>query len=708
MLQIVQYQKTGEILVEELPAPLCPKNGILVRTAYSLISAGTEKVSVGNAQSSLIQRAKKQPDQVKLVMDYVKKEGIVSTYQRVKSKLDSYKMLGYSASGVVVETDCDEFNVGDRVACAGAGYANHAEYIAVPKNLSVKIPDSVKFEEAAFTTLGSIALQGVRQADVRLGENVAVIGLGLLGQISIQLLKASGCRVAGFDINNELFDRAKNYGCDITLLSNSDSIKQALSFTRGLGFDSVIITASTKSNQPLELALQLARKKSKIVVVGAVGMNVPRSPFYEKELDLKISCSYGPGRYDSNYEELGYDYPYAYVRWTENRNMQAFLDMIDSKKIDLESMISHTYDINNATKAYDIITGKISEKFIGILIKYSAFNVQEDNIKHTIQVKYDKNKGKINLAFLGAGTFAQTYLIPFIKKTSANLVAVSTSKSANAVSVAKKFGFALSSTDSIELINHKDVDTIFCATQHDSHSEYVIESIKAGKPVFVEKPLAINRVQLEKIDKVMLENQGRLMLGFNRRFSKPFADISNFFKERSAPMSILYRVNAGFIPKNHWSQQEGQGGRIIGEVCHFVDTMLYLTNALPVSVYAESLSIDDLSAKTRDNISVILKFSDGSIGTLLYLANGDKSLPKEYCEVFCEQSVAIMNNFISVEFFKNAKHSKKNYDGSKGHKEEVLATLEAIKTGNPMPIAYEQIKAVTQATFDIEDCLNKK
>jgi predicted dehydrogenase/threonine dehydrogenase-like Zn-dependent dehydrogenase len=706
MLQVVQYQKSGEMLVEELPAPECPPGGILVRTAYSLISAGTEKTSVFNAQSSMIQRAKKQPEQVKMVMDYVKKEGIKSTYQRVKSKLEDYKMLGYSASGIVVETKCDEFAVGDRVACAGAGYANHAEYIAIPKNLACKIPVNVSLEEAAYTTLGSIAMQGVRQANVRLGENVAVIGLGLLGQITVQLLKASGCHVIGMDINEELFEKAKKYGCDAVYPSNADNIKNVNAFTGGLGCDAVILTASTNSNEPMELAIQLARKKGKVVVVGAVGMDIPRSPFYQKELDITISCSYGPGRYDPFYEELGQDYPPAWVRWTENRNMQSVLDLIAQNKLDVKSMTSHTFDIKDAVKAYDIITGKTNEKFLGILLHYTGFDKKQEIIKRTFTVASYKAKSEVKIGFLGAGTFGQTYLIPNLQKAGVDLVGVSTAEPVTAQSAAKKFGFSMSSTDSIELINHKDINTIFCATRHDTHAKFVIESMKAGKPVYVEKPLAVNREEFDEIDKAVKEHNGRVMVGYNRRFSKPFTDMKKFFSEKKSPMSILYRVNAGYIPKGHWAQRPEHGGRIIGEGCHFIDCMIYMTDAIPISLHAMPLSIGDNEMRNRDNVVITIKFNDGSVGTLQYLANGDKGLPKEYCEVFCEGSSAIMNDFRTLELYRNAKLTKKSYDGRKGHMEEVFATIETIKQGKEMPIGYDVLKAVSLATFAAEESMD--
>ncbi len=706
MLQVVQYQKTGEILIEDLPAPSCPENGILVQTAYSVISAGTEKISVTNTQASLIQRAKQQPEQVRQVIDSVKKEGIINTLVKVKSKLESYKSLGYSAAGVVLESRTDKFRIGDRVACGGAGLAVHAEYLAIPRNLAVKIPDNVEFYQACYTTLGAIALQGVRQANVRLGEQVAVIGLGLLGQITVQLLKASGCRVLGLDIDESLFQKANSYGCDLTLFSSFDNINQMKQFSKGNGFDAVLITASTNSNEPIELAIEIARKKGRVVIVGAVNMNLPRSPFYEKELEITISCSYGPGRYDPNYEDEGIDYPYPYVRWTENRNMEAIVELFGNGSLDTKSLTTHIFSIKDAVKAYDLITGKVKDDYLGILIKYPEIN---DSPKKFIQYPKERSKDKIGIGFIGAGQFGTSYLLPHIKSTNSSLVAVSTNNPVNVATVAKQFGFEIATTDSESIITNPDIDLIFCATRHDSHSHYVIQALKNNKPIFVEKPLAINIEQMEEIDKLVKEMNGRVMVGYNRRFSEPFRKIKELFSQFSEPKFITYRVNAGKIPINHWVYREDQGsGRIIGEACHFIDCMIYLTNSLPKQVFAYSLSSSSDDVYNRDNISIVIKFENGSVGNLNYLANGDSKLDKEYCEVFCGSSVAIMKNFESLDFYSSGRISKYKFDGKKGHKEEIIAVINSISQGKPFPITYEEIRAVSFATFAAQVSLIKE
>ena len=703
MLQVVQYQKDGSMKLVELPAPECPRAGVLVRTEYSLISAGTEKTSVENAQVSMLQRAKRQPDQVKVVLDTLKKDGLINTYKKVKSKLDAYKLLGYSASGVVVESDCDEFMPGDRVACGGASLAVHAEYIAIPKNLAVKVEDGVSMRDACYATVGSIAMQGFRQAEPALSETVAVIGLGLLGQITVQLLKAAGCRVIGLDINEKLFAKAKEYGCDKVFVSSRDSIESIKAYSRGQGCDSVIITASTSSNDPIELALELARKKGKVVVVGGIGMNIPRGPFYLKEIDLRISCSYGPGRYDTEYEVHGHDYPYAYVRWTEKRNMQAILDLIAMGKLEVGSMTSHEIDLKDAERAYDIITGKVKEEYLGIVLKYPAKDEKPNRVVK-LAAKGDK-QADVKIGFIGAGSFAQNYLLPNLKNSGADFVSVSTSTPSNAETVGRQFNFSECTTDSMGMIKDKRINAIFCASRHDSHGKYVAESVKAGKMVFVEKPLALNHEELAEIDKAVDEKKGKVMVGFNRRFSDSFKKIKEFFGQRHDPMAIMYRVHAGFIPKGHWSQTDENGGRIIGEACHFIDCMVYLTDSLPKRVYAEAISSDNVEGKNHDNVMITIKFEDGSIGSLQYLANGDKSLPKEYMEAYCDQSTAIMKNFEEVELRRNKKVSKHKFDGKKGHKEEMLETYKSMREGTEMPISYEAIRRITLATFAAEEAI---
>ncbi len=699
MIQIVQHQKSGTIEVAELPAPALRKGWIVVRTAASLISAGTERSSVEKSKASLLERARKQPDDVRQVVDMAKKEGVMNTFKKVMNKLDSYRSLGYSAAGVVVESGCDEFAPGDRVACAGAGYAVHAEIITVPKNLAVKIPEGVSFEAASFTTLGAIALQGVRQAAPLLGESVAVIGLGLLGQITVALLKANGCRVIGLDIDTAQFDLAREFGAEEVATSDASGEAAVASFTRGIGADAVIITAATGSNGPMESAIRMARKRGRVVVVGAVGMDIPRSPFYEKELDITISCSYGPGRYDPSYEEEGVDYPPGFVRWTEGRNMGAILDLIAAGSLDVEKIITHRFDLTDAAKAYDLVTGETKEPFIGIVLTYPE---GEGELRRVVAIGKDRpavtTPDRLRLGFIGAGSFAQGHLMPHLEKLDIDRIVAVTATPANAKSAAEKFGFAQAGTDGGLVADGEETNALFIATQHDTHGDLVARGLDAGKQVFVEKPLAIDEEELQRIEKLGAAGKDRLMVGFNRRFSGAFAAVRDHISGVSEPLVALYRVNAGHIPSSHWVQRPEQGGRIIGEVCHFVDTISFLTDASPTRVFASAIGSENREVRNADSVAITVDYADGSVGTILYLANGPKGLAKEYCEVFGGGRSAIMDDFRTVTLHGSKRETKK-FDGTKGHREEVLATVAAMRGGSAMPISFRSLLETTRVTF---------
>lgn len=699
MKQVLQYQKNGKIEIVEVPPPQCPKEGILVRTTWSLISAGTEKTSVDNAKGSLLERAKKQPDQVKLVLDTIKKQGVKETVRRVQAKLDSYKQLGYSASGIVVESSCREFSVGDRVAVGGAGLANHAEYLAIPKNLAVRLPEGVTLEEAAYATVGSIAMQGFRQASPSLGDRVAVIGLGLIGQMTVQYLRAAGCTVFGLDIDESLFAKAEESGCDLVLRSERNSVDKIMAATDGHGCDAVIITAGTASHEPLNLSMEICRKRGSVVIVGAVGMNLNRHPFYKKEINLTISASYGPGRYDANYEERGHDYPFAYVRWTENRNMAAVLGLINSGDLDVEALTTHRYSIGNAEDAYRLVSGETNEKYLGILIEYPQSKERADPDRTIMLQDFEKKHGDIGLGIIGAGQFAQNYLLPPLQKLGTKPIILSTTTPANVNSLAGHFGFAKATTDANEVVADDSVDLVVCATRHDSHAKYITGALKSGKDVFCEKPLCINEDELESIVSAARDSNSRVMVGFNRRFSRPFVDIKSFIGSNSQPLDIIYRVNAGAIPSGHWTQQVDQGGRIIGEGCHFIDVMVFLTGSLPVSVFAVPMDSSDINQPRDNNVSIIIKFANGSIGTLHYVSSGDKALAKEYCEVHTASRSAVMNNFESVSLFDSGKRTDKKYNGEKGINDELRAMVDSIRGGLASPIPFEEIIAVTRATF---------
>jgi predicted dehydrogenase/threonine dehydrogenase-like Zn-dependent dehydrogenase len=706
MKQVIQNFKSGELYVDEVPPPSISKGMVLVENKFSLISAGTERSTVKMAKASLLGKAKQRPDLVAQVLGNIKKEGLKATLEKVRNKLDTPKALGYSTAGeVIASMDTNSyFKPGDRVACAGQDYASHAEIVCIPQNLVVKIPDNVSYEEASFTTLGAIAMQGVRQAEPQLGDMVCVIGLGLLGQITCQLLKANGCKVMGIDIADNLIQLAKQSGTDDSANRNDANLLTRISnFTNGYGFDSIIITAATPSNDPIELSAEIARKKGRVVAVGAVKLDVPRDPhFFKKELDLRLSTSYGPGRYDVDYEENGHDYPYAYVRWTEQRNMEAFLQLLSQKKIDVNPLITHKLDIEQAKTAYDIVMGNIKEPHIGILLHYPAHA-----LKLATKTPLKQQAAQpINVGFIGAGSFAQSYLIPNVKSWGASLDTVVTSKGITAKNVAQKFAFNNASSEGKDVLQHTAINTVFIATPHNSHAHYVIEALKAGKQVFVEKPLAMTEEELETIKTCHEQYNGRIMVGFNRRFAPVATELKNAFTGIGEPLVMNFRINAGFIPKEHWTQNDALGGgRIIGEICHWIDLMQYFTDSLPVSVFAQCINTANNKISNDDNIIITLTFQNGSVGTIVYVANGDKSLPKERLEIFGGNKAGVINDFRSGELFSGNKNKMLKLEG-KGHKQEVTAFLDAIKNGQPTPIAFDSIYATTKATFKIIDSLH--
>lgn len=703
MLQIIQYQKTGEIAVDDLPAPTLRSGGLLVRNAFSLISAGTERTSVEIAQASIVQKARLRPDLVRQVLDNVKRDGIVSTYRKVQDRLDHFNELGYSSAGVVVESAIEDFKVGDRVACAGVGHASHAEIVSVPRNLAVRIPEEVTFDEAAFTTVGAIAMQGVRQADVRVGEQVVVIGLGLIGLLTMQILKANGCRVMGIDVSERNFDLAARLGCDHCSLSNDQSLLEVQAFTRGYGADAVLITAATQSDEPVQLAMQFTRKRGTVVIVGTVGMNIPRNPFFEKEINFRISCSYGPGRYDPEYEERGQDYPLGYVRWTENRNMEAVLDMMAQRKLQAQPLITHRIPVQESLRAYDIITGKVQEPYLGILIQYPNVGAAHSRRIDLRTPGVKTSDRRAVLGFIGAGNFAQSMLLPPLTKLGARLRGLATSKPVNAKNTAKKYNFEFCATDASEILRDPQVNLVFIASRHDSHARYVTDAVRAGKGVFAEKPLVLTNEELEMVLEAYADAQRAsappfLMVGFNRRFSEPVRAIEHFFAGRTEPLVMHYRVNAGFLPSTDWVQQPEQGGRFIGEAGHFIDVMQFLSGALPVSVYAVAPN-DNVQRYSGDNLLVSIAFADGSAGTIHYLANGANAVEKEYLEVFAESKTARMWNFKKLECANGRKKSLRSFSGDKGHAAEMKTVLHAFEAGSGSPITVESLAATSRVTF---------
>ncbi len=705
MKQLIQSFKTGELGLFDVPAPICQKNGALVETTISLVSAGTEKMLVDFAKKSMLAKAKDRPDLVKQVVDKMKKEGVKNTLEKVFTKLDSPIPLGYSLAGKVIKVgeSLSGINIGDRVACGGAGYANHSEINYVPKNLMVKIPDGVDDIDASFVTVGAIALQGVRQTEPKLGERVAVIGLGLLGQLTVQLLKANGCKVIGSDIDPDKLELAKKMGAN-EVCEARDLIKKSNEFSNGYGVDAVIIAASTSSNQPVIDSAEISRMRGRVVFLGMVGMDIPRNDYYKKELDLRLSMAYGPGRYDPNYEEKGIDYPYDLVRWTEQRNFEAFLGLIEEGKVKPKELLTHSFEYDDAISAYDLLEGKIKEKYLGIILKYSgSLNLNEHKIvKRNSKVVQSDN---VNIGLIGAGNFSKSVILPNIEKIEGyELVGVCTATGVSAEGTGKKYGFKYITTDSDEIFSNSEINSILITTQHNHHASLVLKSISSKKHCFVEKPLAIYEEELESISD-SYDGASIIQVGFNRRFSPM---LKNMKKHLSGQISVNYRVNAGVIPKNVWIQdRETGGGRIIGEVCHFIDSCSFLIDSKVISVYASTIHKNDQSIPDEDNINIVLNYDNGSMATISYYAYGDNSMSKEYIEVFGNGVSMRMTDFRELIIYKNGKETKeKSYNQDKGFSNEFRAFKASIKSGEPA-IPFDSLYNTTKTTFKILESIKR-
>ncbi|MFN2497980.1 MAG: bi-domain-containing oxidoreductase [Pyrinomonadaceae bacterium] len=705
MKQILQNQRTGELKVADVPVPVLQHSRVLVRTAASLVSAGTERMSLQLAQKSLLGKARERPDLIKQVVQKYKTEGLVSTVNAVRAKLDTNKALGYSAAGIVQELGPDVTGVraGDRVACAGADFASHAEMLSVPQNLCVRLPEGVGFEAGAFGTLGAIALQGLRLAEPTLGETVAVIGLGLLGQLTVQLLKANGCRVFGIDLDPAKVELARALGADAATISGPETAQQVIDWTRGRGADAVLITAATPSNEPIEMAGEISRAKGRVVAVGLVGLDVPRQSFYERELSLKISMSYGPGRYDPEYEERGHDYPFGYVRWTEQRNIEAFLDLVAEKRIDVEQLISHRFPISEAGRAYELISGS-TEPYLGVVLTYDT----EAKLKHTVEFPRHKAAvDEVRVGVIGAGAYVTSKLLPHFKAAGVEFRTIASASGTSARDAGEKFAFAQAVSGADEVLADNKANLIVIGTRHDSHAELASRALRSSRHVFVEKPLALNEAELDQVLTAAAESDSQLMVGFNRRFSPLAREAREFFAARSGPLSILYRVNAGRIPKTHWIQDAREGGgRIVGEVCHFVDLMQFWTGAPPVSVFAEAVEANNQQVVEADSIFITLRFADGSNGCIAYVAEGDKSAAKERVEIFGEGKTFVLDDFRRATYHKNGKESRKDLKTQdKGQADLVRSVCALVREGAIAPISLDELAATTRATFRIMESL---
>ena len=698
MKQIIQSLKTGSTKVTEIPVPRTMPGSLLIKTSKTLISPGTERMLVKFGKAGLIKKSIQQPDKMKMVLDKIFNDGLKPTIEAVFNKIDQPLPLGYCNVGLVHEVGSavNNFNKGDRVVSNG----KHAEVVNVPINLCAKVPDSVSDDEASFTVLGAVALQGIRLAKPTLGETVVVIGLGLVGLMTVQLLKANGCRVLGLDFDKNKLSLAKKFGAELVDLNKENPLNVSDIFSRGRGVDAVIITASTTSDEPVHQAAQMCRKRGRIVLVGVTGLKLSRDDFFKKEITFQVSSSYGPGRYDPSYEEKGQDYPIGFVRWTEQRNFEAVLDMMASGALDVKQLISHQLDINEAEKAYQIVLN--NETTLGILLTYPGVELSEDSRKVLLpdNIKKSNNnniKRKLKVSFLGSGNYAASVLIPAFKAAGVEFKSIASNAGVSGVHVGRKYGFLETTTDSDYLFSDKSSDAIVVATRHNSHAEFVLKALKSQKNVFVEKPLCLTLDELNKIES-SYSSSSVLMVGFNRRFAPQIQKMKILLDNLNCPKTIIMTVNAGKIPDNHWTQDlEIGGGRIIGEACHFIDLLRFL-----VGKSITNHQIQFMDSSTKDTANIQLSFIDGSIGTIHYYANGSKSFPKERIEVFARGGILQLDNYRKLSGFDWPGFKKMNlWQQDKGQKACAKAFIDAISKGNISPIPVEEIFEVSRISIKL-------
>jgi len=712
--QVLQSARSGETTVLDVPVPALTTGFVLVRTAASLVSAGTERTMVEFAGKNLLQKAVARPDLVTQVFDKVRRDGVLATLEAVRTRLDDPTPLGYSAAGTVIGAGAgaDEFKSGDRVACAGAGFANHAEVIAVPRQLCAALPPRVAFEEAAFTTVGAIALHGLRLANVQMGERVAVIGLGLLGQIAAQLAVASGCRVFGVDPIVDRARLAETLGADRS--SGPAEAEQAvLEWCEGRGADAVLITADTDTNDTVDLAGRIARDRASVVAVGAVGMDLPRRSYFNKELRFIVSRSYGPGRYDPDYEISGRDYPIGYVRWTEGRNLAAFVEVLARGHVRMSPLITHRFSIEQAPRAYDLITGGTREPFLGVVLTYpqdSAIDLAAGRLGSVPPTTLATQEapappaatGTCGISVLGAGAFARSVLVPQLAATpGTRLVGVASRQGLTAATTARRFGFAYSCTDEAKLVADPASNAVVVATRHNLHAPQALAAGRAGKHVFVEKPLCLSEAELQALEQVFgASGAPILMVGFNRRFAPLAQNLAALFDDVSEPLVAHYRVNAGTVPLDHWVHDPVVGGgRIVGEACHFVDFLGWLLRGRPVRVSAAAPA--DGARYRGDNIVMTIEYDNGAIGTVTYVASGDRHVGKERVEVHGGGRSGVLEDFRRLDLYRRGRRDRRRswLRQDKGHRAECAAFVNAVLTGSPSPIPLRDLVATTRVTF---------
>lgn len=708
MKQVLQNLKSGATTVADVAVPSVGAGQLLISTSASLISAGTEKMLVEFGRGGWIEKARQQPDKVRMVLDKIRTDGLQPTLQSVASKLDEPFPLGYCNVGRVasVGPGVTGFKVEDRVVSNG----RHAEVVSVPINLCAKVPDLVSDEEAAFTVLGAIALQGIRLVQPTLGETVVVIGLGMVGLLTVQLLRAQGCRVLGLDYDGEKLSLAKRFGAEVVdLAAGQDPLDAASIYSRGRGVDAVIVAAATKSSDPIHQAAIMCRKRGRIVLVGVTGLTLSRDDFFEKELTFQVSASYGPGRFDPNYEQRGQDYPVGFVRWTEQRNFEAVLDMMSEGRLDVKPLISHRFAINEAEEAYDLVSGGAPS--LGILLKYPGIELTPESRSLPLNSASQPNdeicvqkRERVSVSFIGAGNYAKSKLIPAFKASQAHLRLVASSTGVSGVHAGRKFGFEETTTDTNKLFADQSTQAVIITTRHDSHAGYIAQALQSGKHVFAEKPLCLTFQELSDIEKAYFDAVGSaavspiLMVGFNRRFAPQVQRVKQLLEGVSGPKSFIFTVNAGAIPAEHWTQDaEIGGGRIIGEACHFIDLLRFLVGA-PIKCW-QQLRID---SDTNDTLSLQLSFHDGSMATVHYFANGNKAFPKERLEVFASGRVLRLDNFRKLTGYGWPGFKSMNlWRQDKGHSACVEAFLKAIGQGHPAPIPFDELIEISRISIEL-------
>lgn len=695
MQQVVQNLRTGKLSVDKLPDPVAAPGTVVVANLASVLSAGTEKMAIELARKSLVGKALERPDHVRRVLEKLRNEGLLSTIAQVRSKLDESVALGYSSAGVVlaVGKGVRGFKPGDRVASNGP----HAGVVAVPQHLVAHVPAGVGFDQAAYGVLGAIALNAVRLARVGLGDTVFVIGLGLVGQIAVALLRANGCRVLGTDLDAKKCELAVQMGAEAARADLGAA--DVLDRTRGIGADAVVVAASTPSDGPVQLAAETVRQKGRVIALGAVGLNLPRRPFYFKEAELVVSCSYGPGRYDPEYEDRSKDYPVGHVRWTEQRNLQAVLDLLGSGRIDLRPLTTHRFKIEDAEKAYDLID-QANPTYLGILLEYpDPASVRPSPSKER---RAPAAGGSLGIGVLGAGNFAKTVLLPILRKTGNLRPRILCSGGGlSAGHAADKFDFEVATTDEAQVFADPAVQAVFIITRHDQHAAQVARALRAGKHVFTEKPLALTEEELADVEAAREGSDRLLLVGFNRRFSPISQAARKVFAEGTAPITVSIRMNAGAIAPDHWTQSEEEGGgRIIGEACHAIDLATYLTGSRPVGVYAQSIGGPNAPAVTHDQCFLTLRHANGSISSIAYLAGGDRAYGKERVEVVGGGRLAVIEDFRELTTAVGGKvKADKRWNQDKGHRAEIEAFAEALSKGGPSPIPWEELRAVSLASI---------